>query len=74
MKYAAKGKLDRLRIEIEQLGDKQPKVLESLQACAEGRCSYPTSQYERIDSIQISSRAGSVSIELKAKKAWRSGA
>ena len=67
MKYAIKGKPQGLEIKIEQLGDKQNKVLESLQACAEGKCDCPTSQYEKLDSIQILPAGDSVSIELKAK-------
>jgi hypothetical protein len=67
MKYAIKGRPQGLEIEIEDLGNKQQQVLESLQACAEGKCSCPTSQYEKLDAIQISPSPGSVSIELKAK-------
>jgi hypothetical protein len=67
MKYAIKGKPQGLEIKIEDLGDKQQKVLESLQACAEGKCSCPTSQYEKLDAIQILPSPDSVSIELKAK-------
>ncbi|HET7763922.1 MAG TPA: hypothetical protein VFK92_02400 [Burkholderiales bacterium] len=68
MKYAIKGKPEGLEIKVEQLGDKQQKVLESLQACAEGKCSCPTSQYEKLDAIEISPGSDSVSIDLKAKK------
>jgi hypothetical protein len=67
MKYTIKGKPESLEIKVEQLGDKQQKVLESLQDCAEGKCDCPTSQYDKLDSIQISPGVDSVSIELKAK-------
>jgi len=68
MKYAIKGKPEGLEIKVEQLGDKQQKVFESLQACAEGKCSCPTSQYQKLDAIEISPGSDSVSIDLKAKK------
>lgn len=68
MKYVIKKEPEGLEIEVERLGDKQKKVLESLQACAEGKCSCPTSQYERLDAIEISPSSDGVSIELKAKK------
>ena len=67
MKYTIKGKAEGLEIEIEQLGGGQQKVLESLQECAQGKCSCPTSQYEKLDAIRVSPAADSVSIELKAK-------
>jgi len=67
MKFAIKRKPHGLEIKVEDLGDKQQEVLESLQACAEGECSCPTYQYEKLDAIHISPAGDSVSIELKAK-------
>ena len=67
MKYAIQQKAQGLEIKVEDLGDSQQKVLESLQACAEGRCSCPTNQYEKLDAIHIRPSPDSVSIELKAK-------
>ena len=68
MKYAIMGKPKGLEIEIEQLGDKQAKVLESLQACAEGRCACPTSQYEKLDAIKVTPADDRISVELKSKE------
>jgi hypothetical protein len=68
MKYAIKAKPAGLEIKVEHLGDKQEKVLESLEACAQGKCSCPTSQYEKLEAIEISPGSDGVSIELKAKK------
>jgi len=67
MKFAIKRKPQGLEIKVEDLGDKQQEVLESLQACAEGKCSCPMYQYEKLDAIHISPAGDSVSIELKAK-------
>jgi len=67
MKYAIKHKSQGLEIKVEDLGDNRQQVLESLQACAEGKCSCPTNQYEKLDAIQIRPGSDSVSIELKAK-------
>lgn len=67
MKYAIRQKSQGLEIKVEDLGDSQQQVLESLQACAEGRCSCPTNQYEKLDAIQIRPSPDSVSIELRAK-------
>lgn len=67
MKYAIRTKPQGLEIKVEGLGDKQQEVLESLQECATGKCSCPTNQYEKLEAIEISSSAESVSIELRAK-------
>ena len=67
MKYAIEQKPQGLEIKVEDLGDDRQQVLESLHACAEGKCSCPTNQYEKLDAIHISPNPDSVSIELKAK-------
>jgi len=67
MKYAIRTRPQGLEIKIEGLGDKQQEVLESLQECATGKCSCPTNQYEKLEAIEISPSAESVSIELRAK-------
>jgi len=67
MKYAIRTKPQGLEIKVEGLGDKQQEVLESLQECATGKCSCPTNQYEKLEAIEISPSAESVSIELRAK-------
>lgn len=67
MKYAIRTKPQGLEIKVEGLGDKQQEMLESLQACATGKCSCPTNQYAKLEAIEISPSAESVSIELRAK-------
>ena len=67
MKYTIEGKAESLQIKIEQLGDKEQKVLESFQNCAVGNCDCATPQYSKMDSIQILPEDDSVSIELKAR-------
>jgi len=67
MKFAIKTKPQGLEIKVEGLGEKQQEVLESFQECAAGKCSCPTNQYEKLEAIEVSPSADSVSIELKAK-------
>ncbi len=56
-----------LRIKIDQLGTKQAKVLEALQECSEGRCTCPTSQYEKLESVEIAPADDGINIALKPK-------
>jgi hypothetical protein len=57
-----------LTIRIEDLGEKQPQLLQALQECAEGRCRCPTSQYERLQKIEIAPLDGVVQITLTPKE------
>ena len=54
-------------IELTEIGDKQQQLLEALQACAEGRCSCPTDEYDKVASIQLSGAEGRIDIRLEAK-------
>ena len=56
-----------LQITIDQLGTKQEKVLAALQECAEGRCTCPTAQYERLESVEIAPGDEKIDIELRPK-------
>ena len=55
---------DALRIGIEGLGDKQPLVLKALQECAQGRCTCPTAQYEKLESVEITPGADGIQVAL----------
>ena len=68
MKYSIKGKPGSLRIDVKQLGGKQQAVLESMQACANGKCECPTPQYDKLASIHIAPGPDSISIELRARE------
>ena len=67
MEYSIKSKPGALKIKIHQLDEAQQEVLDSISACAHGECSCPTSQYEKLEFIQILPEADGLSIELKAK-------
>ncbi len=67
MKYSIKTKGSDLKISVEQVEGKQAQLMEELKECAEGRCSCPTPQYSKLESIQIKPSADGVDIALKAK-------
>lgn len=60
-------KSSKLHIEIEGTGKDQGAVLGALKECAEGRCACPTSQYEKLQSVDIAPGKDSIGIVLTPK-------
>ena len=54
----------RLHIKIDETGKDQAAVLGALKECAEGRCTCPTSQYEKLQSVDIAPGKDSIDIVL----------
>lgn len=67
MEYKIFEEVSKLSIKVEKLAGNQDKVLAALQECAEGRCSCPTNQYEKLDSIDILPGKDSINITLETK-------
>ena len=67
MKRTVKCESDGLTIEVSEFSDQKEQLLAEFQACQEGRCSCPTNEYEKIDSLEIAARTGKISLHLKAK-------
>jgi hypothetical protein len=54
-------------IDIEAPAGKQPRVLKSLQACAEGHCTCPTPEYAKLESMQVEQAPQGIQVTLKTK-------
>lgn len=54
-------------IEIIGVGDRQGELLEAFGECAEGRCSCPTDEYEKLASMDVQPGADRIDIRLEAK-------
>lgn len=67
VELAVHGDSSKLRITIAGAGEKQARLMEALQECAEGRCTCPTSQYEKLQAVDISRDEDQVGITLTAK-------
>jgi hypothetical protein len=57
----------KLRIRIEDVGSKQDQLINALQECAEGRCTCPTNQYEKLDAIEVVPGDAAVDVTLTPK-------
>ncbi|HKI98538.1 MAG TPA: hypothetical protein VKB51_08715 [bacterium] len=67
MKFKVLEDESKLDIEIEGLHGKQETVLKSLQACAEGRCTCPTPEYDKLDSMALTQDGDRIGVSLKPK-------
>ena len=56
-----------LQIKIDELAGKQSAVLNALQECAEGRCTCPTSQYEKLQSVEMTPGRDEIRVALIPK-------
>ena len=67
MKVSVQGDATSLQISMAEVGDQQGQLLKSLQACAEGRCSCPTPEYAKLQSIEVQPGVDGVEVTLVAK-------
>lgn len=47
--------------------DKKEKLLQAFQECQEGRCSCPTEEYKKLESLEIKHNDESIELHLKSK-------
>lgn len=54
-------------IEITGVGDRQDELLQAFGECAEGRCSCPTDEYEKLAAMDVQPGQDRIDIHLEAK-------
>jgi hypothetical protein len=54
-------------IELTEVGSKKEQFLEAFSECQAGRCTCPTDEYNKLDSIEVESDAGSIRVRLEVK-------
>lgn len=68
MKYNISKKPDGLEVRIAGVEGKQKQLLEAIQECRDGRCSCPTQEYQKLESLQVEQLNGKISIRLRSKE------
>jgi hypothetical protein len=68
MKYKVAAKPDGADVEVTEVQGKEEQLLEAFRECQEGRCSCPTQEYTKLESLQVEQGAGTISLRLKAKR------
>lgn len=54
-------------IQITGVGDRQGELLQAFGECAEGRCSCPTDEYEKVAAMEVQPGEDRIDILLEAK-------
>lgn len=67
MKYKIESNDNEVNIEVSEAKGKQEKLLEAFQECQEGRCSCPTQEYSKLDSLEIEHNEDTIRLKLKSK-------
>jgi len=68
MKYQIEKQPSGIEIEVSEISGKERLVLEAFRECKEGRCTCPTQEYEKLDSLEIHESAGTIYLRLRAKQ------
>ena len=68
MEYQITKLPDGLQINVAGVDGKEMHLMESFKECQEGRCSCPTQEYQKLDSLQFEQTDGKISLHLKSKE------
>ncbi len=58
---------DGIEIEVTELEGKKQQLLEAFEECSEGRCTCPTQEYKKVESLEIVETDEAIRLSLKAK-------
>ena len=56
-----------IEIKITEVKGKKDELLEAFQECSEGRCSCPTQEYEKVETINITDAENNIQLSIKSK-------
>ncbi len=56
-----------IEIEVTDLEGKKDQLLEAFEECKEGRCTCPTQEYQKVQSVDIAEADDSIQLAIKAK-------
>lgn len=66
-RYRVEKKTTGVDIELTDVGDRREALLSAFMECAEGRCSCPTNEYEKVAAMAIGDGGDRIEIKLEAK-------
>ena len=67
MKYKLETNKDVVDIEVTETKGKHEQLLAAFQECQEGRCTCPTQEYSKLDSLEIEADEDSIRLKLKSR-------
>jgi hypothetical protein len=54
-------------IEVTGVGESQRQLLEAFGECQAGQCSCPTTEYEKVEAMQVEATGDAIAVRLQAK-------
>ena len=57
-----------IEINITDLNGEKEKLLEAFQECSEGRCTCPTQEYEKVETLNITGTDKLIQLSIKSKE------
>ncbi len=67
MKFKIANNQNRLEINVSDAAGHERQLLDAFEACREGRCSCPSTEYTKVEAIEIEQAAGEVHLKLTPK-------
>lgn len=67
MKYKVDEKTGGIDITVAEVGGDKQKLLEAFRECQEGRCSCPTTEYTKLQSLEVEQSGDGIQLRLKSK-------
>jgi len=71
MKYTVNENKNGIDISIEGLKNKKEKLLKAFQECQEGRCTCPTEEYKKMESLEVEHDAQNIQLHLKSRQGFK---
>jgi hypothetical protein len=56
-----------IQIDITELEGRQEQLLEAFQECSDGRCTCPTQEYQKVESLEIAGSDDVIQLSIQAK-------
>ena len=67
MKYKIDQNKNGIDISFADVKNDKQKLLEAFRECQEGRCSCPTQEYKKLDSLEVEHNADGIQLRLKSR-------
>lgn len=68
MKYKIDKNDEGIEISVNDVKNRKDTLLKAFQECQQGRCSCPTEEYKKLDSMKIEQREDGIQLRLKSKQ------
>ena len=68
MKYKISENQDGIDISVNDIKTGKEKLVEAFRECREGKCSCPTEEYKKLDSLEMEEKDDSIQLKLKSRQ------